>query len=183
MKKCYCGRDIYTTLERHTQFHTEYCSQYCYHYYQNPEAYPDIRKSDSKYHINQWRKPNITVNCEMCGDEFSIRDDTRHNNTICCGRSCALQLKRGKKTFRDWRILKLISLYPNSTSQFLMQKWRDNNHSISSQSMGQILRLYTARNIINRKSVDGNIFSYQISEAFADTQLTLGQAVQNKVRL
>lgn len=84
---------------------------------------------------------------------------------------------------RDWRVLKMIDLHPNCTTQYIANNWQDNNLKLSSVGASQILRIYAARGIITRMETDQNKFSYRISDAFRATNYTLGQAVQNKIRL
>jgi len=183
MNNCPCGRKKSNLVERHTQFFSDYCSYYCSIYYQNPTAHPPVKVSDNKYHSNTYRNPDIMVDCEMCNQEYPIRDNSKLSNQMFCGVDCYRELRRGKNSIRDWRVLKMIDLHPNCTTQYISDNWQDNNSELTSIGASQILRIYAARGIVIRIHTDENKFVYRISDAFRASNYSLGQVVKNKIRL
>jgi SLT domain-containing protein len=99
-----------------------------------------------------------------------------------CGSECYRELI-GKNTVRDWRILKMIDLHPNCTTNYIANNWQDNNAKVNSYGVSQILRIYAARGIITRNESDQNLYTYRISDAFRASNYTLGQAVKRKIKL
>lgn len=181
--KCPCGRTKSNLVERHTQFFKDYCSYYCSIYYQNPSAHPPVKLSDSKHHSNHYRNPDIMVNCEMCNQEYPIRDNSKLSNQMFCGVDCYRELMQGKYSMRDWRVLKMIDFHPNCNTNYIANNWQDNNLKLSSIGASQILRIYAARGIVTRITTDQNKYIYRISDAFRASNYTLGQAVKGKIRL
>ena len=178
--KCPCGEEIITTAERHTQYCTTHCSHYCWIYYQNPEAYPEVRVSESKHHKNTWMRPKIKISCDWCGDEFTISHNKRKSNKQFCGRACSLQMKRGKNSSRDWRILKLLQYHPNSNAKQLEHYWIDQSTICSSRTIGAVLRVYAARGIVAVTKHDNNSYQYNLTPQFLKSGIPLAYAVQKK---
>ena len=119
---CNCGRPIEHTVG-HNRYHTQFCSHYCYHYAKNPEAYPDVRVSDSKHHKNIWMRPRITIPCDWCGTDVILKDHEKHGNRLFCSRECSIAVRKKKNGLRDFQILKLLEFHGWQTSDNLQSKW------------------------------------------------------------
>ena len=147
--KCQCGRTVILGAGSHNRWYESYCSRYCYIYYQDPVKYPDVRVSDSKHHSGIFRRPNISVNCDLCEQPFNLRNAEKEGNKHFCSRECFRKLLKTKHGHRDWTILKLIQYYGPISAEEIAHRYCTNVTVISGRGIGSILRVYRARNIVN----------------------------------
>jgi len=175
---CNCGRPIEHTVG-HNRYHTQFCSHYCYHYAKNPEAYPDVRVSDSKHHKNIWMRPRITIPCEWCGTDVILKDHEKHGNRLFCSRQCSLAVRKKKNGLRDFQLLKLLEFHGWQTSDNLQSKWSNSNQRITSRAIAGCLKVYVARGIVLQRQLDDKHREYSLNPNLPDT---LAKVVFHKMR-
>ena len=178
--KCPCGRAIILGAGSHNRWFDSHCSHYCSLYYQDPSKYPDVRMSDSKHHIGHFRKPKISVKCDLCDKPFNLRNEEKEGNRHFCSIGCSRKLLKTKHGLRDWTILKLIQLYGPISAQEIANRYCTNVTVVTPGSIGSILRVYRARNIVDDiLEIEG----FQRRQYKLKTQQPLAKVVVEKLKV
>ena len=146
--RCQCGKVIILGAGSHNRWYESYCSRYCSIYYQDPSKYPDVRISNSKHHSGIFRRPDISANCDLCEQSFSLRDAEKEGNKHFCSRECFQKLLKTKHGHRDWTILKLIQYCGPISAEQIAKRYCTNNRRMTAHSSSNVLRVYRARNIV-----------------------------------
>ena len=79
--RCPCGKEFDLGPGKgHNRLFNKHCSRYCKIYFDNPDKYPNVLKSKSKHHKNQWIKPKIEVGCEACENTLLLAPYEKEGN-------------------------------------------------------------------------------------------------------
>tara|TARA_B100001996_G_scaffold337994_1_gene290209 strand:- start:34 stop:567 length:534 start_codon:yes stop_codon:yes gene_type:complete len=175
MADCPCGRPILLGAGTHNRWYEHHCTQYCYIYYQNPDQYPDVKKSESKHHNNQYKRPRITTQCDLCGGDYELINHEKEGNKQFCGNECFRKVLKTKYGHRDWTLLKLLQVNGPLTAADLADKFVSNLTSPTSRQIGLYMKLYVARGVVKHNGEKP--YSYSLN-----TDLPIGKLVVERIR-
>ena len=180
---CPCGRDIVLGPGYHNRWFENHCTHYCKIYYEDPSKYPDILISESKHHKNHWIKPPIEVECEVCENKFKLLPHQKEGNKLFCGKKCFYDLLKTNKGQRNWTILKLVQLYGPISAEGIAKRFCTNNYVISGRAVGNILKLFRARGIVEKTNQAAYETGRDISTYCVKTTLPMGRVIKDKIKL
>jgi hypothetical protein len=175
MTDCPCGRIILLGAGTHNRWYRQHCTHYCHIYYQNPEKYPKVRISKSKHHINLWKRPSISVRCDLCGLDFDLVDHEKEGNKQFCGKKCFHTVLTTKYGHRDWTILKLLEINGSLSAADLADRFVSNLTSPTSRQIALYLKLYVARGVVKKEG--GRPYLYSLN-----SDLPVGKLVVERIR-
>jgi hypothetical protein len=181
--KCPCGKEFELGPGKgHNRLFNKHCSRYCKIYFEDPSKYPNVLKSKSKHHKNQWIKPKIEVGCEACENTLLLAPYEKEGNKQFCSKSCWEGVVKSHKGQTNWTILKLVQLYGPISAKGISELYCTNNTVVSSRTAANILKLYIARGIVEKilPPID-NLSSP--TTYFIKTDIPLGIVVRDRIKL
>ena len=162
-----CGRELNGLTSGHashtTHLDPHYCSRYCREF--DEQGLKPINGAE-KYGRNQlvgfnWM-PAISMKCDNCGKEgqMSSAKAKNGNNRWFCSKECHAEVKKaGKKSNRDYNLLRILRELGWRTTPGKKGRWMYAkeiakvmemfNFKSNSASVGMILRLYAKRGIVD----------------------------------
>lgn len=120
---------------------------------------------------------DIVVPCDLCKKDFPLKYvDPRKGSKTFCSNHCYWKLKTaGKKSYRDYQLLKILRETGPSTAADLSRTLSNHNFYNRSYGIGSILHLWLARGIVKQDTealykYDGNgplgkiVMDYQVEK-------------------
>lgn len=183
MTKCACGKEFRLGPgQGHNRLYDKHCSRYCQIYYEDPDKYPDVLKSDSKHHKNQWIKPKIEVKCDACEKTLLLAPYEKEGNKHFCSKSCWRELVTTKKGMIHWTVLKIVKLYGPISAKGVAERYCTNNTIMTSRTAANILKLFRARGIV--EWIEPPIENLSSPTTYKiKTDIPLGIIVKDKIKL
>ncbi len=181
--KCACGREYDLGPGKgHNRLFENHCSHYCKIYFEDPSKYPDVVKSSSKHHKNQFVKPKIEVKCDVCENPFLLEPYEKEGNAHFCSKKCSLDLIRTKKGMVHWTVLKLVKLYGPISAKGVAERYCTNNTVMTSRVAANHLKLFRARGIVERIDPPADNLSQPTTYKII-TDIPIGKLIKNKIKL
>lgn len=181
--RCQCGKVIILRAGSHNRWYESHCSRYCSIYYQDPSKYPEVRISNSKHHSGIFRRPDISVNCDLCAKSFILRNAEKEGNRHFCSRDCFLKLLRTRHGHRDWTVLKLIQYYGPISAAEIAKRYCTNQKVMTTSAAAQTLRVYRVRNIVEGVKTELEVPSKIIMIYQINSNLPLAKVVVEKLKV
>ncbi len=181
--RCPCGRKFNLGPgQGHNRLFDKHCSHYCSIYFEDPDKYPHVLKSNLSTIKNQWVKQKIEVKCDVCESPLILEHYEKEGNKHFCSKKCWRELVTTKKGMTHWTVLKIVKLYGPISAQQVAERYCTNNTIMTSRTAANHLKLFRARGIVEKLDPPiENLSSpttYQIT-----TDLPLGKIVKDKIKL
>ena len=104
---------------------------------------------------------DIVVSCDLCKQDFPLKyADPRKGSKTFCSNGCYWKLKTaGKKSYRDYQLLKILRELGPSGGTDLSRTLSNHNFYNCSGGIGNILHLWMARGIVKRDTT--GLYKYE----------------------
>ena len=139
-----------------------FCSRYCRLFHERGlEKINGAEKyGKAQYEgFNWW--PKISVNCDLCNEDFNLTSSSEHNNQVFCTIKCATTVKTSKKkAMRDYQSLRILRTlgWENKlseggwvSSEVIAKKLCQYNYKANSGSVAGFMRKWVSRGIVEHK--------------------------------
>lgn len=181
--RCPCGKKFNLGPgQGHNRLFDKHCSRYCKIYFEDPDKYPHVLKSKSKHHKNQWVRPKIEVNCDVCEKTVILEPYEKEGNKHFCSKLCWQSLVKTKKGMVHWTVLKIVKLYGPISAQQIAERYCTGTTVMTSRVAAHYLKLFKARGIVEK--IDPPIENLSSPTTYQiNTNLPLGKIVKDKIKL
>ena len=177
------------TAEKTGQTYPGFCNQYCFLAFGMGirEKVPLTNYVDQPKMNGHMIWPYINISCGWCTEnKIELKHKrTTSANRVFCSRSCYSDLCNtgGRRAFARFIILRHLSLHPNKQftalqiQKFLKPYGTTTGGSLSSGSIGSMLKVYVARGTIKAIGDSWSTKEYQIASSVVNSPTPIGKYV------